>query len=103
MKIEPISLEREKIASFRSKALKRLWEKDDSRLLNPHHVQKIELMLDALDTAASAEAMNVAGSNFHKLTGHNPTRWSVHVNGNWCITFSFEGGEAFAVDYEDYR
>ena len=91
------------IASFRSKALKRRWEKGDDRLLNPHHVRKIEVILDALDVASKAEAMNTSGSDFHKLAGYNPTQWSVHVNGNWCITFSFEDGEAFAVDYEDYH
>jgi toxin HigB-1 len=91
------------ILNFRSKALKRLWEKDDGRLLNPRHVQKIQIILDALDVALKAEAMNTPGSDFHKLSGHNPARWSVHVNGNWCITFSFEDGEAFAVDYEDYH
>ena len=91
------------IASFRNKSLKRFWEKDDSRFLNPQHVQKIEIILDALDVAATVERMNTPGSDFHKLAGHNPTRWSVHINGNWCITFSFEDGEAFAVDYEDYH
>ncbi len=91
------------IATFRSKALKRVWEKDDIRFLNPQHVKKIEVILDALNIASTVEMMNTAGSDFHKLSGFNPVRWSVHVNGNWCITFSFEDGEAFAVDYEDYH
>jgi toxin HigB-1 len=91
------------IVSFRSKALKRFWEKDDGRLFNPQHVRKIEIILDALNVAVTAEMMNTAGLDFHKLTGHAPSRWSVHVNGNWCITFSFEDGEVFAIDYEDYH
>jgi toxin HigB-1 len=91
------------ITSFVSKRLKRLWERNDGRLLNPQHVPNIRIILDALDVATSAQDMNISGSDFHKLTGFNPARWSVHVNGNWCITFSFEDGEAFAVDYEDYH
>ena len=91
------------IASFRSKALKRFWENGEGRLLNPQHLSKIELFLDALNVAGKSEDMNIAGANFHKLTGFSPARWSVHVNGNWCVTFSFEDGEAFAVDYEDYH
>ena len=29
--------------------------------------------------------------------------WSVKVNGNWRITFRFENGDAFIVDYRDYH
>jgi proteic killer suppression protein len=25
------------------------------------------------------------------------------VNGPWCITFEFEGGDAFRVDFEQYH
>jgi toxin HigB-1 len=91
------------IVSFRSKALKRLWEKGDRRLLNVQHVAKIEFILDALDAAAKVDEMNSVGMDFHKLSGFSPFRWSVHVNGNWCVTFTFESGEAFDVDYEDYH
>jgi proteic killer suppression protein len=91
------------ITSFRSKSLKRFWEKDDERGLNRHHVAKIGLILDQLDLAKRPEDMNSPGLDFHKLSGNNPSRWSVHVNGNWCVTFSFKDGDAFAVDYEDYH
>lgn len=30
-------------------------------------------------------------------------RWSITVNGNWRITFEFENGNAFVLDYEDYH
>jgi proteic killer suppression protein len=36
------------------------------------------------------EEMNVPGFNFHPLRGFKPTRYSVHVNGPWCIAFEFE-------------
>jgi proteic killer suppression protein len=28
-------------------------------------------------------------------------RWSVSVNGNWRLTFSFENDDAVLVDYQD--
>jgi hypothetical protein len=40
--------------------------------------------------------MNVPGFDFHSLQGFNPKRYSVHVNGPWCITLEFEDGEAAA-------
>jgi proteic killer suppression protein len=29
--------------------------------------------------------------------------WSVKVNGNWRITFTFDGEDAILVDYQDYH
>jgi hypothetical protein len=49
------------------------------------------------------EEMNVPGFDFHPLRGFKPTRYSVHVNGPWCITFEFEDGDACRVDFEQYH
>jgi len=32
-----------------------------------------------------------------------PKRYSIHVNGPWCITFEWEEGEALRVDLEQYH
>lgn len=47
--------------------------------------------------------MHVPGFNFHPLKGFKPPRYSVHVNGPWCLTFQFEGENAVRVDYEQYH
>jgi proteic killer suppression protein len=47
--------------------------------------------------------MNLPGFDFHPLRGFVPTRYSVHVNGPWCITFEFDSGDAFRVDFEQYH
>lgn len=91
------------IRSYRSRALKRFQEGGDASGLNPQHVRKIQLIMDLLVRAATPEDMNVPGLRFHKLTGENPPRWSVRVNANWRVTFSFEENEAVAVDYLDYH
>ena len=38
-------------------------------------------------------------SQHGSLAGH----WSVSVNGNWRMTFTFEGVDAVLVDYQDYH
>ncbi len=91
------------IRSFRSRTLQRFWEKNDPRGLNPQHLAKIELILNMLEEAIAPDDMNLARLKFHKLTGVSPPRWSVWVNGNWRITFAFQGEDAIAVDYEDYH
>ncbi len=64
--------------------------------------KRIMLRLGALNVATRPEDMNVLGFNYHGLQG-SPKRYTVHVNGPWCITFGFEGGDAIDVDFEQYH
>jgi addiction module HigA family antidote len=72
------------IESFAHKGLRRLFEKDDSRALNPEHVEKITLILAALDAAATVEAMNLPSFRLHRLTGNLRGFWAVTVRANWA-------------------
>jgi len=47
--------------------------------------------------------MDIPGFKLHPLKGAMKKRWSITVNGNWRITFEFEEGNAFVLDYEDYH
>lgn len=58
---------------------------------------------DALEAAAEAADMNVPGFDFHALRGPKPVRYTVHVNGPWCLTFEFADGDAIKVDLEQYH
>ena len=59
--------------------------------------------LDALDQASRPEGLNIPGFDFHALKGFDPTRYTVHVNGPWCITFSFDQGDATTLSFEQYH
>jgi toxin HigB-1 len=61
------------------------------------------LRLEVLDAATTPESMNLPGYDFHALRGHRPIRYTVHVNGPWCITFEFRDGDARGVDFEQYH
>jgi proteic killer suppression protein len=91
------------IESFRHKGLKRLYEADDARGLNPDHVVKIIAILTLLDTATAIETMDVPGFRCHRLIGNLKGFWSVTVRANWRIVFRFENGSAFDVDLVDYH
>jgi proteic killer suppression protein len=58
--------------------------------------------LEVLDHAESLSDLNVPGFNFHGLKGI-PKRYSIHVNGPWCIAFEWKDGEALRVDLEQYH
>jgi toxin HigB-1 len=47
--------------------------------------------------------MNAPGWRLHPLTGELSGHYSVTVNGNWRMTFSFEGEDAVLTDYLDYH
>lgn len=90
------------IKTFRHKQLKRLWETGKSTINAKMH-GRILRRLDRLEAAEAPEDMNIPGFDFHKLNGFTPTRYTVHVNGPWCITFAFEDGDAIIIDYEQYH
>ena len=56
--------------------------------------------LDALDAATRPQDMNVPGFDFHPLKG-KPKRYSVHVSGNWCLTFEWRDGGPARVNLGD--
>jgi toxin HigB-1 len=59
--------------------------------------------LDAIDKAARLAALNQPGVDFHPLRSSRPRRYSIHVNGPWCITFEWHDGRALRVDLEQYH
>jgi proteic killer suppression protein len=47
--------------------------------------------------------MGLPGWNLHPLTSNLAGHWAVTVNGNWRLTFAFDGEDAVLVDYQDYH
>ena len=91
------------IDSFRSKALRNLWEKNDPKGVNPNARVRIGRILSILESAETIGDLDVPGFRFHALKGFDPRRYSMRVTGNWRITFAWENGVAGAVDLEDYH
>jgi proteic killer suppression protein len=91
------------IKTFKNKALADLWSTGKTRKIDVRMHKRILIRLDRLDVAVIAEEMDVPGFDFHPLRGHKPIRFSVHVNGPWCLTFEFESGDATHVDFEQYH
>jgi len=88
------------IKSFRHKGLQVFFETGSKAGIQPPHAQKLQRQLVRLDLAKSPSDMNVPGWRLHQLTtGH----WSIWVNGNWRLTFDFEGEDAVLIDYQDYH
>ena len=79
----------------------RLWSGGRTKIAKQFQ-KRILIRLDMLEAADEVSEMNLPGYNFHALHG-KPQRYTMHVNGPWCITFEFENGDAHAVDFEQYH
>lgn len=91
------------IETFKNKALADLWSTGTTGKIDSKLHKRILARLDRLDVAIKPEEMNIPGFDFHGLKGFKPTRYSVYVNGPWCLTFEFEGQNAVRVDFEQYH
>lgn len=91
------------IESFWHRGLRELFETGRSGRVGVDLHRRALVRLAAIDSAATLEALNQPGFDFHALRGRRPRRYSIHVNGPWCITFEWREGRALRVDLEQYH
>jgi len=91
------------IDGFKHKGLRSLFERDDGRRVRADQVDRLRLILSALDQASEVQDMNQPAFRLHPLKDDRKGVWAVTVRANWRVTFRFEGGDAHDVDLEDYH
>ncbi len=91
------------IKSFRHKKLEDFHYDGMKKGIQSKHINKLEDILDVLEAATTLQDINFPGSGLHRLQPKKDNRWAVKVSGNWRITFNFENGDIYKVDYEDYH
>jgi proteic killer suppression protein len=90
------------IESFWHRGLRELFETGSSARVRADLRGRALIRLAAIDATATLEALRQPGFDFHALRGQ-PRRYSIHVNGPWCITFEWRDGRALRVDLEQYH
>jgi toxin HigB-1 len=91
------------IISWKHKGLRLFFQKGVSSGIQAKHKNKLKIILQLLDAASQAEDLDLPGMHLHKLKGNYKGYYSVVVNGNWRVIYSFEGMDAILVDYLDYH
>ena len=91
------------IRSVRHKGIEKFFLTGSKAGIQPMHAAKLSEQLAALNVATRPEQMNIPGWRWHPLTAELKGHWAVSVNGNWRLTFTFEGEDAVLVDYRDYH
>ncbi|OON41480.1 Killer protein [Izhakiella australiensis] len=91
------------IKSFKHKGLKQYFETGSTAGIMPQHAKKLKVQLAFLNQADKASDLDLPGYRLHALKGDRNEIWSITVNGNWRMTFKFQDGDAYIVNYEDYH
>lgn len=90
------------IKSFRHKGLKELFETGHTTRIDERFHKRLKVRLDAMRYAVKLEQLAQPGFDFHQLMG-KPVRYTIHVNGPWCITFEWDEPYAEKADFEQYH
>lgn len=92
------------IKSFRHRGLQRFFETGSKAGIQAAHAPRLARQLLHLDVAFGPEDMDMPGWKLHPLKGLEwKGHWSVWVNGNWRLTFTFDDRDVILVDYQDYH
>ncbi len=91
------------IKSFLHKGLQRFFETGSTAGIQAAHSKKIALRLQMIDEAHTIQQLDTQALRLHQLKGNRDGIWSIRVTGNWRITFRFEDGNAYILNYEDYH
>lgn len=91
------------IKGFKHKGLEKFFTTGSKSGIQSKHINKIRIILGRLNVATCPKDVDLPGLRLHELTGNRKGTWAVKVDGNWRITFIFEGDDINIVDYEDYH
>lgn len=92
------------IVSFGTKETEKIWRGVRSSKL-PHEIQSVaRRKLRILHNAAELNDLRIPPANrLEKLAGNFAGKYSIRINRQWRIIFSWHNGEARAVEIIDYH
>lgn len=91
------------IKSFRHAGIEKFFATGSKAGIQPSHAGKLGVQLFQLNRAKTPSDMDAPEWGLHPLRGDLRDHWAVKVNGNWRLTFAFEGENVILVDYQDYH
>jgi len=91
------------IKSFTHKGLEKFYTTGNQAGIQAIHAKKLRLILAMLNDAQSLDDINAPALRLHPLKGQKAELWVVTVQANWRVSFRFENGDVYVVDYLDYH
>ena len=90
------------ITGFKHKGLEELFTKGHSAKVGSRYHKNALGILDHIHYTVELEELQGV-KDFHVLKGVRKETYSMHVSGNYCITFKWDGENAYDVQFEDYH
>lgn len=92
------------IVGFRDRETTRIWAGEYSRRLPAEMQEKALIKLRLLHRARSLEDLRVPpGNRLEKLKGDRRDQYSIRIDQQWRICFSWKDGNAHDVEIVDYH
>ncbi len=92
------------IKSFADRETERLFRGRRSRAVPAQARERALAKLLVLDAATDVEELRVPpGNRLERLRGERAGQWSIRINQQYRVCFSFEGGDAYDVEVVDYH
>jgi proteic killer suppression protein len=90
------------VRSFIHRGLQAFYESGSVAGINPDFQGRLRTRLGVMNAAETIGDLRVPGFNLHPLNGL-PLRYSIHVNGPWCLTFEWVDGDIWRLNLENYH
>ena len=92
------------IRTFADRRTARLFGGKPVRGISPDMRRLAQRRLEQLHAATGLEMLRVPpGNKLEKLKGNRSGQWSIRVNDQWRICFTWRAGDAFDVWFGDYH
>lgn len=90
------------IESCKHKGLKELYTTGETSKIGVRYLKNTNFIMDLLDSITDIKDCEGI-KDFHELKGNRKATYSLHVTGNYCITFKWNGENVYDLDFEDYH
>ncbi len=92
------------ILSFKGKEAGKIWEQKSSKKLPLSIQQRAYDKLVLLNASTNLKDLIIPPSNrLEKLVGDRKDQYSIRINEQWRICFSWDHGDAYDVEILDYH
>jgi len=92
------------IRTFADKDAERVFAGRRPRKLPQEVVERAETKLAMIDAATHIEGLRIPpGNRLEKLRGDREGQWSIRINQQYRVCFSFDHGDAYEVEITDYH
>ena len=92
------------IRSFKGKLAEKVWDGKRPKAFPAELLERADAKLAILDAAIDVNDLRIPpGNRLEQLKGDRAGQWSIRINKQWRVCFTWSAGDAFDVEIVDYH